>query len=165
MPYKDHEKYLEYQRQYHHDRYFADLDASRTDARSKYHKYKDLDALSIKHKERMENDPAYGDRTRQRKNEYNKRNLVNQKRRARLASAPVIETVERLIVAERDSWICQLCDKPIDPTATRVMDSGKLNPGYLHVDHKISLSNGGEHSYANCQASHAFCNWSKNNSD
>lgn len=165
MPYKDPEVYLAYQREYHREHYYADQDASRAKGRSNYHKYKDLDQLKAKHQERMATDPEYRDATRKRKNAYNKRKLVNQKRRARLAGASVIESVDRLTVANLHDWICGLCGLPVDPDAKRFLDNGKLNPEYLHIDHIVSLSNGGEHSYANCQPAHAWCNWSKNNAD
>ena len=80
------------------------------------------------------------------------------RRRARQASAGVCEVVDRLVVAERDGWICQLCFEPIDQNATYRDESGKGNPGYLNVDHKYPLAKGGDHSYANSQAAHSVCN-------
>lgn len=81
------------------------------------------------------------------------------RRRARKLSANLCEEIDRLDVAERDNWICQLCGEPIDPK-TPLCDpvTGGYHPGYLHIDHKIPLSKGGDHSYANSQASHALCN-------
>ena len=165
MPYKDHDKYIAYQRAYHQAKYHEDVEAARAEGRDKYHKYKDLDKLKARHEERMESDPEYRDRTRRNKNAYNKRSLANQKRRARLANASVIESVDRFTVAELDDWICQLCGDPIDPEAPFRLDDGSYNPEYLHIDHIVSLSNGGDHSYDNCQASQARCNWRKNNTD
>jgi 5-methylcytosine-specific restriction endonuclease McrA len=67
--------------------------------------------------------------------------------------------VDRLTVAERDGWMCQICGHPIDPAVTyRDPETGKCNPGYLHIDHIYPLSKGGDHTYANAQASHAVCN-------
>jgi 5-methylcytosine-specific restriction endonuclease McrA len=76
-------------------------------------------------------------------------------RRARLRSAPIIERVDRMVVAERDGWICQLCDGPIDPTLIFP------DPWHLNVDHIVPLVKGGEHSYSNSQATHFRCNNSK----
>ena len=163
MPYKDPEQYKAYQRAYHHEQYYADIEASRAESREKYHKYKDPEKLNARHQERMQSDPEYRARTRKRKNDYNKRTLSNQKRRARVAEAEIIEPVQRLVVAERFDWICQLCGQSIDPNATHRLDDGSYNPEYLHVDHIVPLSKGGDHSYDNCQPSHAWCNWSKNN--
>ena len=78
-------------------------------------------------------------------------------RRARERNAPSVESVNRLVVAERDGWICQLCGEPID-AALEYPD-----PGYLNVDHVVPLSKGGGHTYSNVQASHAVCNNRKNN--
>lgn len=104
-------------------------------------------------------------RRRDGKSAYNRRSLVNHKRRARLREAAQVENVDRLTVANLGGWICGLCDGPIDPFASFRLEDGSYNPEYLHIDHKVSLSNGGDHSYENCQPSHAWCNWSKNNTD
>jgi 5-methylcytosine-specific restriction endonuclease McrA len=104
-------------------------------------------------------------RRRAGKTAYNRRHLANHKRRARLREASRIEDVDRLTVAERGDWICGLCHKSIDLTATLRLEDGSYNPEYLHIDHIVSLSNGGDHTYENCQPSHAWCNWSKNNTD
>jgi 5-methylcytosine-specific restriction endonuclease McrA len=88
----------------------------------------------------------------------------SRRRYARKVGAPVVEFVERLVVAERDGWICQLCGDPIDRMlAYRNPTTGRLDPGYLHIDHIIPLSKGGEHTYANTQATHARCNQRKHN--
>lgn len=84
------------------------------------------------------------------------------RRRARKKNAPVCERVDRLVVAERDGWICHLCHGPIDPTLTyRDPETGKCNPWYLNMDHVIPLAKGGAHSYDNCRASHSICNKKK----
>ena len=61
-----------------------------------------------------------------------------------------IEDVDPLVVLERDDGICGICLDDVDPTN-------------FHVDHIFPISLGGEHSYANVQAAHPFCNVSKNN--
>lgn len=74
--------------------------------------------------------------------------------RARKKNA-FVESVDRLTVYERDNWICQLCDEPIDRVASWP------DPSTASIDHRIPLSRGGEHSYANCQTSHLGCNVTK----
>lgn len=69
------------------------------------------------------------------------------RRRARLKGA-VVERVYRSVVFERDEGICQLCHTPIGEAK-------------WHLDHRVPLARGGEHSYANVQLAHAFCNLSK----
>lgn len=84
------------------------------------------------------------------------------RRRARQQNAPVLERVNRLTVAERDGWVCRICFDPIDPLAThRDPTTGRVNMEYLHIDHIVPLAKGGEHSYANSQATHARCNLRK----
>ncbi len=93
-----------------------------------------------------------------------KRHASNLRRYARQKGADDHEAVNRLVVAERDGWTCQLCGDPIDPNRTyRDPATGRPDPWYLNVDHIVSLARGGEHSYANCQASHARCNQRKSN--
>jgi 5-methylcytosine-specific restriction endonuclease McrA len=59
-----------------------------------------------------------------------------------------VERVYRSVVFRRDKGICGICHKKVDPEN-------------WHLDHIIPLSRGGEHSYANVQVSHPFCNVSK----
>ena len=84
------------------------------------------------------------------------------KREASKKNASIVDIVERLVVAERDKWICYLCERPIDPLLSYCTPDGKWEPGYLNVDHVLPLARGGEHSYANVKASHAICNSYKN---
>ena len=58
------------------------------------------------------------------------------------------EVVEPAVVYERDMGLCQLCGLPV-------------GPGELHIDHRIPLVSGGEHSYENCQTTHGACNYKK----
>jgi hypothetical protein len=66
-----------------------------------------------------------------------------------------VEVVDPAVVFDRDDWICQLChtDIPREAVWPDVMSAT--------MDHIKPLSVGGEHSYANCQASHFKCNASK----
>lgn len=55
-------------------------------------------------------------------------------------------------VAERDGWICQLCDEPVDPEADRHSAAG------ASMDHRIPVSRGGTHTMDNVQLAHRGCN-------
>lgn len=68
-------------------------------------------------------------------------------RQARLLGQ-FVERVYRSVVFKRDKGICGICHKPVDPSD-------------WHLDHIIPISRGGEHSYANVQVTHPFCNVSK----
>lgn len=68
-------------------------------------------------------------------------------RRARKRNA-FVESVNPLVVFQRDAGICKICCLPIAGSQ-------------WHIDHKIPLVAGGEHSYANVQLSHASCNLKK----
>lgn len=67
------------------------------------------------------------------------------KRRARLAGAPVVETVDRAAIIARDKQRCHLC--------------GKRVPLHdIDLDHIVPLAVGGEHTAANLAVSHSRCN-------
>lgn len=68
-------------------------------------------------------------------------------RKARLA-AVAVERVSRAKVWQRDGGICYLCGKPADLKK-------------WHLEHKIPIVLGGEHSYANVAVSHPVCNLRK----
>lgn len=72
-----------------------------------------------------------------------------------LRSQATVEAVDPAIVFDRDDWICQICHRDI-PLAAKWPE-----PLSATMDHIKPLSRGGEHSYANCQASHLTCNASK----
>lgn len=73
------------------------------------------------------------------------------RRRVRLLAAESGPYLEALIF-ERDSWVCQLCLLPIDPTL-----NGR-HPMSKSIDHRIPLSRGGADTEANVQAAHLGCN-------
>jgi 5-methylcytosine-specific restriction endonuclease McrA len=70
------------------------------------------------------------------------------RQKARRKQAPVIETVIRAVVFDRDGGLCGLCGEPVDPTR-------------YDLDHIVPLKHGGEHSYANVQLAHPVCNMRK----
>ncbi len=72
-----------------------------------------------------------------------------EKRRALKLNA-FVEDVDRTVLYERDKGRCGICSKPV-------------NADDFHVDHTIPLTQGGEHSYANCQIAHPACNLRKHN--
>jgi 5-methylcytosine-specific restriction endonuclease McrA len=59
-----------------------------------------------------------------------------------------VTTLDRSVVFERDEGVCGICGLPVDPAN-------------WHLDHIISLSQEGAHSYANTQVSHPACNQAK----
>lgn len=70
------------------------------------------------------------------------------RRRARKASAPVVERIYRAVVWERDGGKCHICGKKADPRR-------------WHLEHIVPLACGGEHSYRNVAVSHPACNLRK----
>jgi 5-methylcytosine-specific restriction endonuclease McrA len=70
------------------------------------------------------------------------------RRRAQKKGSLVHEEVVPLVVLERDDGMCGICLKDVDPTD-------------FHVDHIVSLANGGDHSYSNTQVAHPLCNLRK----
>lgn len=60
-------------------------------------------------------------------------------------------------VFERDGWLCQLCDLPVDQSAAFP------HPNSPSLDHIIPISLGGSHSPDNTQCSHLLCNQRKGN--
>lgn len=78
--------------------------------------------------------------------------------RARFRNA-VVESFPVLEIFERDNWTCQICFEPIDRKAKSPA------PWSRSLDHRIPLARGGEHSRANCQAAHLWCNSAKKHTD
>lgn len=63
-----------------------------------------------------------------------------------------IGRVDRLVVFDRDGWLCGLCACPIN-RALQWPD-----PGSVSLDHIVPLARGGGHTYLNVQAAHLLCN-------
>ncbi len=83
-----------------------------------------------------------------------KRAAIQIKRRAQKRGLEA-ETVLPSVVYETDGYVCQLCDQPTEPNGPY----GR-RPS---IDHKIPLSLGGPHTYANTQTAHRACNSAKGN--
>lgn len=83
-------------------------------------------------------------------NRYRRRAIYAQARRALVRAR--VEDFDRAEVFARDGWMCQLCDRPVDPSI-EYPDAMSVS-----LDHVIPLSRGGEHSRANTQCSHLGCN-------
>lgn len=77
--------------------------------------------------------------------------------RARLRSARV-EPVNPNKVFERDGWRCQICG-----CQTPRLLRGSTKPRAPELDHRVPLSCGGDHSYANTQCACRECNNDKSN--
>jgi 5-methylcytosine-specific restriction endonuclease McrA len=60
--------------------------------------------------------------------------------------------VSRAAVFRRDRWICQLCGEPVDRLKRYP------NPASASIDHRVPLSKGGGHNFANAQLAHLHCN-------
>lgn len=60
-----------------------------------------------------------------------------------------VEDVDYAKVIADAKGLCGICRKPFDLFG-------------IHVDHILPLSRGGTHTYDNLQATHAFCNMTKN---
>jgi 5-methylcytosine-specific restriction endonuclease McrA len=72
-------------------------------------------------------------------------------RRARKRSA-FVETVDPIVVFERDNWICHICKKKVDRKLKYP------SPRSVQLDHIVPLAKGGLHCYANCATTHKRCN-------
>ncbi|WP_182046924.1 HNH endonuclease [Curtobacterium sp. ME26] len=78
----------------------------------------------------------------------------------RMRSAPTSKTRElspefarnRPIVLERDNWVCQICEIPIDRNARPFED---LAPA---IDHIVRVTEGGGDELDNLRATHRWCN-------
>jgi hypothetical protein len=60
-----------------------------------------------------------------------------------------VEDVDNIVLWKRGDGLCGICGRPIE------------DPDDTVVDHVVPISRGGEHSYANTQASHYDCNLRK----
>lgn len=67
------------------------------------------------------------------------------------------DAVDPLDVYERDEWVCQLCNRPVDRTL-RWPD-----PWCVTLDHRMPVSGFGEHTATNLQTAHWYCNVAKGN--
>lgn len=67
-----------------------------------------------------------------------------------------VESVDPLLVFERDGWVCHICGRPA-PKEKR----GSYEDDAPELDHIITLSEGGEHSYRNTACACRSCNLQK----
>lgn len=72
-------------------------------------------------------------------------------RRARMAGV-THERFKSVEVYDRDGWVCQLCDEPVDQAARHP------DPMSASLDHIIPIARGGSHTRANTQLAHLMCN-------
>jgi len=75
-------------------------------------------------------------------------------RRARINQAR-LEDFDRLEIFERDHWICQICNRPVD------REKPWRKPTSPSLDHIVPVARGGEHSRANAQTACLRCNMRK----
>lgn len=74
------------------------------------------------------------------------------------ARGVIYEPVNIRRVFDRDGWRCQICGK-----ATPKERRGSYYPNAPELDHRIPLSKGGGHTYANTQCACRACNGAKSN--
>lgn len=77
--------------------------------------------------------------------------------RRRGASPPDWKPYVDRDIFERDGWICQLCQQPVDRRARRTHPDGAT------IDHTVPLSRGGADEPANVVTAHWRCNRDKGN--
>jgi 5-methylcytosine-specific restriction endonuclease McrA len=97
------------------------------------------------------------------RNNKEKISLLSAKRRAmKLQNRHEKYTLEQVL----DKWgtNCHLCQTPIDIAAPRRVGKKGWEKG-LHLDHLISLSNGGSDTLCNIRPAHGTCNIKKGNRD
>ncbi len=63
-----------------------------------------------------------------------------------------VEVVTLAVLFHRDGGVCQICALPVD---LNICGTESMAPS---IDHRVPLSRGGEHSYANTQLAHFGCN-------
>ena len=80
---------------------------------------------------------------------------ANKARRRARKLGNVTEPYDRADIFERDEWVCQLCNLPIDPEL-RYPD-----PGFGTIDHVTPLALGGSDEPTNVVAAHLVCNLRK----
>lgn len=64
------------------------------------------------------------------------------------------EPWNRLEIAERDNWTCQICFQAIE----NMPKEKYRDPMYLNIDHVVPISKGGDDAPHNLQATHSVCN-------
>lgn len=105
--------------------------------------------------------PVYGDKKSIHCSEECKkrrlRSIGKAKRRA-LMNTSIVDSVDPILVFERDGWVCQICGIKT-PRERR----GSIKPNAPELDHRIPLSKGGSHTYNNVQCSCRKCNGKKGN--
>jgi 5-methylcytosine-specific restriction endonuclease McrA len=78
-------------------------------------------------------------------------------RRARLAAvSDIAEDIRLSVVAERDGWICGICQRAV-PKQVKGNDRSMM----ASLDHIRAVVHGGTHTYDNVQLAHYRCNLSK----
>lgn len=63
------------------------------------------------------------------------------------------EPINRIAVFDRDGWKCQICGRPTPRSLI-----GTQKPRAPELDHRVPMSRGGGHIYANVQTACHACN-------
>jgi hypothetical protein len=87
------------------------------------------------------------------------RRWQDQRRRDQLLTAGPRESFTVTEIAERDNWICGLCQD-----ITRLVDPSPNAPRALSpsIDHIVAVSEGGAHTRDNVRITHRWCNTERN---
>lgn len=153
---------------YHTDEDFRQKTKTRTNAYGKSHRAIMNAAISrwkkanrpnvnasrrIGRQRRLATDPNYREQLREGLRRHYRAHpeeylAKSSKRRALIAGASIVESIDHETIFERDRWICQLCFK-------------RVTPEDASIDHVIPVIDGGNHTYQNLVTAHLFCNQSK----
>lgn len=80
---------------------------------------------------------------------------TNNRRRARAMKCVIVQPVNFILILERQSYRCCLCNEMMDPTLPGT------HPHSISIEHPIALSCGGHHKPGNVYGAHLVCNLDK----
>ena len=125
-----------------------------------YIKNKDKIAISSMNAyQKQKNDPTFKQKHVEYAKEYRGNNLdirrEHEQRRRAKKKGVVIEKFTNEEIYERDGYICNICDAPIDRTLKHP------DPMSVSLDHVVPLDKGGSHTRDNVHTTHLHCNLRK----
>lgn len=127
---------------------------------SKYywtHREQELESNKKYRQENADKEKARKERYKKANPDYERNN--RNRRRAKLMSvASEKYTVQDVLT--RYGTDCHICEEPIDLTASRLAGRGNWQKG-LHLDHVVSIANGGNDTLDNVKPAHVLCNLRK----
>lgn len=157
---KDHNKFLEYCKNWHKDNKEQSLEVSRRWKKENKDRANELSrnwyndnkkkCLDYARLWREENLEMAREKVRKWFKENPQKNREYVRRRHALEKKATVGVVSYENILARDGYICHIC-------------GGVVAPNDLHFDHIFPLSRGGEHTEKNIAVSHSKCNLRKNN--